>query len=58
VTQILADTNPNCIVSRTKKGTVLGMRAFTTQGLGLDFPEEYCSSSLDNKKEPIKTFLS
>jgi hypothetical protein len=32
---IHADTNPNCIVLRKKKGTVLGMRA-STQGLAWD----------------------
>lgn len=50
---ILADTNPNCIVLRKKKGTVLGIKA-STQGLGLDFPEESCSSSLHNKKRTSK----
>jgi hypothetical protein len=55
---ILADTNPNCIVVRKKKGRVLGMRV-STQDMELDFPEESCSSSLHNKKkEPVKKILS
>jgi hypothetical protein len=50
---ILADTSPYCIVLRKMKGRALGMRA-STQGMGLDFPEESCSSSLHNKNEAVK----
>jgi hypothetical protein len=52
---ILADTNPNCIVVKEEEeGEGFGNEGVHTQGIGLDFPEESCSSTLHNKKRTSK----